>query len=91
MTQLADDNFVVIDEFLPEQLLEEVLGYFNQKKELNSFNPAKIGPADENQRDSSIRTDNTFWIDRKRDEELSDFFSLIEELMQQFAQQLYLS
>jgi len=91
LTQLADDNFVIIDEFLPAQLLEEVLGYFNQKKELDSFNLAKIGPAEEKQSDSSIRTDKTFWIDRKRDVELNKFFSLVEELMQQIAQQLFLS
>lgn len=91
LTQLADDNFVIIDEFLPANLLETVLGYFNQKKELDSFNLAKIGPAVDKQRVASIRTDKTFWIDRKRDVELNDFFGLVEELMQQFAQQLFLS
>ena len=91
LTQLSDDNFVIIDEFLPEKLLEEVLGYFNQKEELDSFNLAKIGPAEDEQRVASIRTDKTYWIDRNRDVELNDFFRLIEELMLQFAQQLYLS
>lgn len=91
LTQLADDNYVVIDGFFSEEILSEVLNFFNSKRELELFKPAKIGPAIEEKRISAIRNDMTFWIDKDRDQALYPFFNLVEELIGQVAQQLFLS
>ena len=91
LTQLAEDNFIVVDGFFPEQLLSKVLIFFDQKRMEEEFKEAMIGPATDQMRISSIRNDQTFRIDKNRDDELSSFFSLVEELKTAIAQHLFLS
>lgn len=45
---LAENDFVVIDDFLPDHLLSQVLHFFKQQE--TEFRPAKIGLASVEQR-----------------------------------------
>ena len=81
LVHLADNNYVIIDSFLPEKLLNNLERKFilNENKQL--FEPAKIGTAEVEQRITEIRSDYTYWLDRERDLDIESFFELIDELI----------
>lgn len=86
---LAENDFVVVDDFLPDVLLKEVLHFFTEQE--TEFRPAKIGQAHLEQRIPEIRSDMTYWLDKQRDQKLQVFFELIEELMEKLKRELFLS
>lgn len=86
---LAENDFVVVDDFLPDLLLTEVLRFFKDQE--TEFRPAKIGQAHLEQRIPEIRSDMTYWLDKQRDQQLQVFFELIEELMDRLKRELFLS
>lgn len=86
---LAENDFVVVDDFLPDVLLKEVLHFFTEQE--TEFRPAKIGQAHLEQRVPEIRSDMTYWLDKQRDQKLQVFFELIEELMEKLKRELFLS
>ncbi len=91
LIQLADNDYVVIDSFLPEELLNNLERKFilNENKQL--FEPAKIGSAEVEKRITEIRSDYTYWLDRERDSDITPFFELVDELIRNCAEVLYLS
>ena len=77
--QLSMNDFVVIDDFLPAQLYMEVRNFLLHKLEEDEFDRAGIGSSAHKLKDTSIRGDFTYWIDKERDQSLSDTFGVIEE------------
>ena len=86
---LAENDFVLIDDFLSVNLLAVVRDFF-QKQE-TQFSPAKVGQARLEQRVPEIRSDMTYWLDRQRDVEMNDFFLLMEDIMERLKLDLFLS
>jgi SM-20-related protein len=89
--QLSNDDFLVIDEFLPEELYNLIKQFFTRCMEEDGFVKAGLGSLFNNQVVDSIRGDYTFWLDRERDEKMAPFFSLIDELIAQMNRLCYLS
>ena len=88
--ELAVNDFVVIDNFLPQQILSEVENYFNSVEQEHLLNPAKIGAANHETRQAEIRTDFIYWI-QQEDSSLKGFKAMIDELIAEINEYLFLS
>ena len=86
---LADREYVVIDGYLPDELLALLERFFQQHQD--ALQQAKVGALDERQEALSVRSDLTYWLDRERDKILSPLFAWIEESLQRWNRLLYLS
>jgi len=58
---LADQGYVVIDQFLPAPVLADLLAFFKAKQD--ELTPARVGALGERQQLSDVRSDLTFWLD----------------------------
>lgn len=88
---LALKDYVVIDDFLPSDTLKAVLLFFEEQKEIGRLSPAKVGSAQNESRVAEIRTGFNFWIDKERDVQIKSFFDIADEIIQNIAQNLFLS
>ena len=86
---LADQGYVVIDQFLPAPILADLLAFFKAKQD--ELTPARVGALGERQQLSDVRSDLTFWLDKPRDTALASVFSWIEESLQRWNRLLFLS
>lgn len=86
---LAQDDYVVIDDYLPQALLQSLLDFFEARQA--DFAQAQVGTRQDRKTALSIRSDLTFWLDRQRDEALSPLFAWLEESLQRWNQLLFLS
>lgn len=89
--QLSEENFVVIDDFVPEVLYNRLQVFFTDKYQGDEFDRAGIGSIFNNQLITAIRGDYTYWIDKERDTEIAPFFFLIEEMIGRLNRYCYLS
>ncbi|WP_262420251.1 2OG-Fe(II) oxygenase [Flagellimonas meishanensis] len=89
MDDLSSRNYVVIDNFFRDELYADMKAFFLQK--LPDFTEAGIGSNRENQIKRTVRGDFTHWLDRKRDEQLSTFWDLVDETLYMFNRYCYLS
>lgn len=89
--ELAENNFVFVDNFIPENLYQKVQQYFQKLLDKNSFNKAAIGTDENRQIESKVRGDFIYWLDQNNDSELSDLFALFDETVSNLKQQLFLS
>lgn len=78
--QLSENDYVVIDNFLSPELYQAVRGFLLQKLEEDEFKRAGLGSVFNNQLDTTIRGDFTYWLDKERDTSLALAFELIEEI-----------
>ena len=91
LDKLADDDYVVVDNFISESFYREVQDYFERLMEESEFNKAAIGSSGQRQVESNIRGDFIYWLDRQEDSEISGLFQLFDEVMRNLRQQLFLS
>lgn len=89
--RLSDDNYVIIDDFLPPHLYQQIRAFFLEHLQIKDFSKAGIGSAGNRIVQSSIRGDYVYWLDRARDGLLSPFFTLTDELIGQLNRFCYLS
>jgi len=87
---LSENDFVIIDDFLPIDLYQKLKAFFVEKLGEDEFHRAGLGSS-KHLLDTSIRGDFTYWIDVMRDSELSEIFQLIEETISIFNKYCYLS
>ena len=78
---LADDNYVIIDNFLDDQTYHKIRSFFLEKLGHDEFDPAGIGALSRHHLDKSERGDHVYWLDEKRDEGFSEVFPMIQELI----------
>lgn len=88
---LANRDFVCIDDFLPENVLSSLKRMLTEQLAHDQFNEAGIGSVFNNVLEKSIRSDHTYWLDRKRDEQISEYFQIVEELISKLNRYCYLS
>lgn len=91
LEDLSRDDFVVVDNFISNRMYKDIQNYFNRLLEESEFSKAAIGSADNKQVESSIRGDFIYWLDPGEDTEISSFFALVDELILNIRQFLFLS
>lgn len=89
--QLAEKNYVTIDDFVPVDLYDDLKRFFQARLEQEEFDQAGIGSVFNNQLVTSIRGDYTYWIDKNRDTEIAPVFTLVEELVSKINRYCFLS
>lgn len=88
--KLAENNFVILDDFLNPDLLRKTQTFLKSKLEEEEFRKAGIGTLTDFTIDRSIRGDWIYWLDKSRDQEISEFYLLIDELTAQMNKLCYL-
>lgn len=78
--QLAENDFVVMDDFLSPVLDGKVKSFFQTKLDENEFERAGLGSVFHKYVDINLRGDFTYWIDKKEDPLMAEMFVLIEEM-----------
>lgn len=91
LNQLAENDYLLVDNFIPDQLYNSVQTYFQQLADESEFSKAAIGTDQQRQIESSIRGDFIYWLDKKSDPKLADLFALFDETITNLRQQLFLS
>ena len=86
---LAEQDYIVIDQFFPEEFYQKILKFFNDKRSDDAFNKAGIGIDAE--RVSEIRGDFTYWLNREIDTEIDFWFNWMDELKKLLNRYCYLS
>lgn len=89
MNELSCNDYVIIDQFLEEELYNEVRSFFINKLDL--FTQAGIGALDKNTIIKEIRGDHTFWLDRSRDTDINTFWNLLDDVIALFNRYCFLS
>lgn len=79
MDTLSVNDYVIVDNFLDKNRLGAVQSFF--QSHLDGFAKAGIGALADNMIREDVRGDYTFWLDRKRDLELNEIWSLIDETL----------
>lgn len=89
--QLSDQDYVVIDDFISEDLYREIRSHFLAKLEEDNFDKAGIGALGLNTVKKEIRGDFTYWLDHDKDAELTSFYQLKDELIYVMKRYCFLS
>jgi len=79
--ELSDQNFVVIDDFLTEDVFNSIRTHFLNKLDQDTFDKAGIGALGANIIKSEVRGDFTYWLNKDNDVELNSYFDLSDELI----------
>lgn len=91
MDRLAEDDFVIVDDFISEDLFSQIMDFFNEMEESDKLKKAGIGAQDDFQVKAEIRGDFIYWLDENRDIQVSPFFKMMEELTENLKRFCYLS
>ncbi|WP_233244166.1 2OG-Fe(II) oxygenase [Brumimicrobium oceani] len=91
MDLLAQQDYVIIDNFFNAEKLNAAHHFFNQKQEEGEFKKAAIGAAGTEKIIREIRGDYTYWLERGRDIELQPIFEVLDEVKSVFNRLLFLS
>jgi SM-20-related protein len=91
MDRLAEADFVIVDDFISNELYENIMEFFHEMEESEKLKKAGIGAQQNFQVKSEIRGDFIYWLDENRDLELAPFFELMDELTQNLKRFCYLS
>jgi len=91
MDRLAEQDFVIVDDFISDELFRSILEFFHAAEGSDKLKRAGIGTGGELQVKDSVRGDFIYWLDREKDSGLNPFFELMDELIQKLKQYCYLS
>lgn len=91
MDRLAEDDFVIVDDFISDELYGNIMEFFHEMEESDKLKKAGIGAQQDFQVKAEIRGDFIYWLDENRDTKLSPFFVMIDELTQNLKRFCYLS
>lgn len=89
--QLAVDDFVVIDDFIPAELYAEVMGYFEKRIAENELKKAGIGALGKYTINTEIRGDYVYWLNKEKEAELPELAERTEELIEKIKRYCFLS
>lgn len=91
LDRLAEFDYTVIDDFLPQSVLDSVEAEFERVEQAGALKAAKIGESSEEQRIAEIRSDYIHWLDRASQTTLEPFFSGVDQLREELARAMYVS
>lgn len=91
LDQLASNDYLIVDDFISDQLFDKIQQYFQDQLDESEFSKAAIGSSQDRQIESSIRGDFIYWLDQQEDSEISELFALFDEVVAHLKQQLFLS
>lgn len=91
MDRLAEDDYVIVDDFISDELYNDIMGFFRKMEESDKLKKAGIGAQQDFQVKAEIRGDFIYWLDENRDKELAPFFELAGELTDSLKRFCYLS
>lgn len=91
LDQLAENDYVVIDDFISDELFNEVMCFFGEMEAEDKLKKAGIGALQDFQVKSEVRGDFIYWLDEQRDGRLSGFFSVMHDIIQKLRRYCYLS
>ena len=89
--ELSKDDYVIIDDFIPENLYQKIRKYFLNLLRQREFSKAGIGTLNDFQIASEIRGDHIYWLDKDRDLEIIDLLLRTEELIERIKGYCFLS
>lgn len=88
---LANDDYLVIQDFISDDLMYEILAFFNLQRKKDQFEKAGIGALQNHQIKRSVRGDEVYWLDEQNDQELKPVFELFRTLINQLNAYCFLS
>ncbi len=91
MDLLAQQDYVVIDNFLNNNILENVVSFFDAKIEEDKLTKAAIGSTGDSKIIEEIRGDYTYWLDKARDQNELLLFDSLDEMQQLINRFFFLS
>ena len=91
MDLLAQQDYVVIDQFFNSEELNITHQFFEQKLKDDAFQKAAIGASGKAQVINEIRGDYTYWLERNTDDQLKTIFDALDEVKSIFNRLLFLS
>ncbi|MBO6584865.1 MAG: 2OG-Fe(II) oxygenase [Gracilimonas sp.] len=91
MDQLAEQDYVIVDDFISDEFYDRIMAFFTEAEESDKLKKAGIGAKNDFQLKAEVRGDFIYWLDEERDQELSFFFDLKDELVQSLRRYCYLS
>ena len=91
MDLLAQQDYVVIDQFFNPEYLSSTHQFFEQKLKEGEFQKAAVGASGTSKVINEIRGDYTYWLEREKDIELAGVFEALDEVKLIFNRLLYLS
>ncbi len=91
MDRLADDNYVVIDQFLDAKEIDGICAFFEEKLAQDDFDKAGIGTLGQYTIDKKIRGDYIKWLDEQEDPRIDIYFQRIHILIEKVNRLCYLS
>lgn len=91
LDELAQKDFVVIDNYLSDEMFANVYQFFEDKRNDDALAKAGIGSLGDHTIAKEVRGDYVYWIDKSKDEELKDLAEQMEELVAMVNRYLFLS
>lgn len=89
MDELSANNYVIIDQFIHQELFADIWAFFQSSRP--AFTKAGIGALENNTIRHDVRGDHTYWLDRNRDKQLEQYWTLVDETMHIFKRYCFLS
>ena len=89
--KLAQDDYIIIDDFIPESLYYQIRSFLLHQRDEEEFSKAGIGALGEYQIKNSVRGDFVYWLDAQRDQALAPFFELTQELISKLNRYCFVS
>ncbi|WP_211664699.1 2OG-Fe(II) oxygenase [Lishizhenia tianjinensis] len=89
--ELAQKDFVVIDDYLSEEIFAKVFDFFQVKRDDDALAKAGIGTLGDHTIAKEIRGDYVYWIDKNTDTELDALHVQMDDLVAKVNRYLFLS
>ena len=91
MDELAENDYVVVDDFIDTGLYDKIASFFEEKMEMNDLEKAGIGSLGLHTIDKKVRGDYVYWLNPDLDVALTPYFKMIDELMIQIKRLCFVS
>jgi SM-20-related protein len=91
MDQLAEHDYVVVDDFISEALYQHIMQFFADVEATDKLKKAGIGAQKDFQLKAEVRGDFIYWLEEERDAELAEFYELKNDLVTSLKRYCYLS
>ncbi len=91
MDELSEKDYVIVDDFITDELYQQIMGFFKKLEEQEELKKAGIGSSLDFQVKKEVRGDLIYWLEQQRDTSVSGFFELMEELSEKLRRFCFIS